>query len=163
MVVVNTKVNTIYRSETHQHGFQQKKVCSNPLGRGEGERIYILTRFRYALQESKVVLWTCSSGMFKIISRRPGLMLYTVRWVCVCVAVCVYVCMYVCKHAWWICPSVLCFWPACRSFQIPFVALDGLFDAQQEGCVPLVQTWDRVKLLYLQTEKNADTRARLIQ
>lgn len=33
--------------------FQQKKVCSNPLDRGEGERIYILTRFRYARKESK--------------------------------------------------------------------------------------------------------------
>lgn len=30
--------------------------------------------------------------------------------------------------------------PGCLSFQIPFIALDGLFDAQQEGCVPLVQT-----------------------
>lgn len=37
-----------------------------------------------------------------------------------------------------------------RSFQIAFVALDGLLDAQQEGCVPLVQAGDGVELLNLQ-------------
>lgn len=37
-----------------------------------------------------------------------------------------------------------------RSFQVAFVALDGLLDAQQEGRVPLVQAGDGVKLLNLQ-------------
>lgn len=50
-----------------------------------------------------------------------------------------------------LCPSV----PRLSSgvfplFQIPLVALDGLFDAQQEGGVPLVQAGDGVELFNLQ-------------
>lgn len=35
------------------------------------------------------------------------------------------------------------------SFQVSFVALDGLLDAQEEGRVPLVQAGDGVELLHL--------------
>lgn len=42
-------------------------------------------------------------------------------------------------------------------FQVPLVALDGLFDAQQQRGVPLVQAGDGVELFHLQggVKKNA--------
>lgn len=48
---VNANIETKNKAvKSPQGGLQQIKVCSNPLDRGEGERIYILTRFR---KESK--------------------------------------------------------------------------------------------------------------
>ena len=67
----------------------------------------------------------------------------------VCIVLCVCVCARKSMSDWIVPPCCI---PTQRflSFQIPFITLDGLFDAQQEGCVPLVQTWDWVKLFDLQ-------------
>lgn len=48
VLVVNTNIsfNTIYRSEIPPGQISAEKVCSNPLDRGEGKSIYILTRSR---------------------------------------------------------------------------------------------------------------------
>lgn len=63
------------------------------------------------------------------------------------------VCARVQKHAWWVSVPPCCVSPPpavfLPLFQVPLVALDGLFDAQQQRGVPLVQAGDGVELFYL--------------
>lgn len=73
----------------------------------------------------------------------------------VCVRVFIYVCLCVCESMRdGFVPLCCISTPGILSFQIPFITLNGLFDAQQESCVPLVQARDRVELFYLQMDKN---------
>lgn len=118
------------------------KICSKPLDRGEGARIYIRTGL-----EGKQGLGCLTVSQLEYLWVISGhLQLQWGENVCVCA--CVWASFRVWKHAWWIRPSVLHF---CRfrSFQITFVALDGLLDAEQEGRVPLVQAWDGIELFNL--------------
>lgn len=118
------------------------KICSKPHDRGEGAGIYIRTGL-----EGKQGLGCVTVSQLEYLRVISGPL--QLQWgESVCVGVCVLASFRVWKHAWWIRPSVLHF---CRfhSFQITFVALDGLLDAQQEGRVPLVQAWDGIELFNL--------------
>lgn len=118
------------RTDFSRKGMQQSSR------RGEGKRISILTRFGKEKQRLNSDSITASSGMLEIISRQssPGAIHSEVRKR-VCVSV--YVRMRACVMGF--VPLCCISTPGFLSFQIAFVTLDGLFDAQQEGCVPLVK------------------------
>ena len=83
-----------------------------------------------------------SSGIFKIVSGHSSPdAIHSERSEreSVCVCECASVCVCESMRDGFVSP-LLHFQPfGFLSFQIPFITLDGLFDAQQEGCVPLVQ------------------------
>lgn len=126
----------MYGSVIHQHRHQQRKVCSKPPDRGEGDRIYILTRFRYVLRKSRRV---CSDKVQQWVGLKPSTDA-SVPMKCALrlhISVCVCVCMRACVMDLSLDATLLC---GLHSFQIPlFLTLDVLFDAQQDGRVPLVQ------------------------
>lgn len=122
--------------------FEQKKVCSNPLQREvRARRIYILTRLTTAREgkqrcggEQAGNAWNRQRAVV------PG---FRVN-LCVCVCLCVYKSM---RDGFLSLSSSAVFHSSL--FQVPLVALDGLFDAQQQRGVPLVQAGDGVELFHL--------------
>lgn len=92
-----------------------------------------------------------SSGILEIISRQssPDAIHSEVsEGACLCVPLCFGVCGYESMRG--VPLDVLHLHFGLLSFQIAFITLDGLLDAQQEGRVPLVQAGDGVELLNLQ-------------
>lgn len=101
IVNTNSSSNTRYHSEIPPGQISAERVCSNPLGRGEGARTYIRTRFREACKESKDSALTVSQWAVEYLKSSADShlqMLYTVKWVKVCVSVCPSVFRCVCGY-----------------------------------------------------------------
>lgn len=122
------------------------KICSKPLDRGEGARIYIQTGLEEKQGTGRL---TVSQRGVKILKISGHLQIQWGQCGWVCVSECVCWCHSMCESMRDGSVPLCCTSAGFSSFQVAFVALDGLLDAQQEGRVPLVQARDRIKLFNL--------------